>query len=389
MRCWIYIESCLHDFNATIVFLVCVTMRIMFVISDLKSGGTQRVLSLVSKELIARKYEVCLVTLSGSASDFYEVDPRIKRIALNLQVASSGFFDAVYMSFKRICGLRRSYQDCRPDVVFSFLPSVNALAVLAAVALNIRLVVSERNNISKQKISIIWSVSRRCLYPFADYVTYNSKNSYQDLRKFVKEDRLVYLPNPINITASHAKLSIERPFILCVGRLHYQKAYDVLIEAFVDVVKCYPEWKLFIAGVGDLENDLKRLSIDLGVSANVCWLGEVDDIERYYEAAQIYVLASRYEGTPNSLLEAMFFGLPCVITDEIQGSDECFVDNKTCVVIPVEDPEKLSEAIKLLIKSPSIRKDIGLEARKQVDKFRIEKVIDKWEEIINTPPRLR
>ena len=104
--------------------------------------------------------------------------------------------------------------------------------------------------------------------------------------------------------------------ILAVGRREYQKDYPSLIEAFKNILDDYPDYKLYIAGSGQLENKLKDKVRKLGILKSVKFLGQVpnDALPDLYNKAEIFVLSSFWEGFPKVLLEAMACGCKVVST---------------------------------------------------------------------------
>ena len=113
-----------------------------------------------------------------------------------------------------------------------------------------------------------------------------------------------------------------------VGRLTHQKNLSFLISVFSELLKLYPESVLLIIGGGEEENALKKKTASLGISGNVRFLGVRDDVDQLYQAMDVFVMPSHYEGLPVVGVEAQFSGLTCVfsanITRELQLSERAF-----------------------------------------------------------------
>ena len=146
----------------------------------------------------------------------------------------------------------------------------------------------------------------------------------------------------------------SKSYILCVGRLSEQKAYDVLLKAFKEISPKMDNWYLVILGKGELKKELHEMAEDLNISERVEWKGHVTNPQKYYENADIYVLPSRHEGMSNSLLEAMSFGLPAIVSEACHGSLDVIKHNKTGFVIPVNDHMALASAIEHLANNYSL-----------------------------------
>lgn len=135
--------------------------------------------------------------------------------------------------------------------------------------------------------------------------------------------------------------------LLAVGRLHEQKGFDMLLEAWKEVqkadVQCAKEWVLRIVGEGPQRAVLEQQIKDLHLT-NVVLAGRVGNVVEEYDAASLFVLSSRYEGFSLVLSEAMWCGLPCVSFDCPHGPAELLGDDRGWLV-PAMDVEKLTQQL--------------------------------------------
>jgi glycosyltransferase involved in cell wall biosynthesis len=147
------------------------------------------------------------------------------------------------------------------------------------------------------------------------------------------------------LSSEYGVQSIKR--LLAVGRLHEQKGFDMLLEAWNNVqrdnVQCTKDWSLRIVGEGPQRAALEQQIMDLQLS-NVVLAGRVENMVEEYAAASLFVLSSRYEGLPLALIEAMWCGLPCVSVDCPHGPAELLGDDRGWLV-PAMDVEKLAQQI--------------------------------------------
>ena len=206
------------------------TERIVFVISDLGSGGAQQVAIRMINRLAELQRDCFVVTFDDGTEDFVLPDPKVKLVRLGLTTENNNPFGALWWNFKRIRAIRRSLIEICPSVVVSFIGPTNCLTVLAAVGQKFKLVVSERNDPSRQSFGRIWDLCRKVLYRFADIVSANSRDALIKLKRHVPEHKLYYLPNPIKQIDQDIKIKPlhERgKKMISVGRLHPQKNYDV------------------------------------------------------------------------------------------------------------------------------------------------------------------
>lgn len=168
-------------------------------------------------------------------------------------------------------------------------------------------------------------------------------------------ERLVVIPNNVDIDvfapptadrrrAARAALNLgDERALLTLARLHEQKGLDILLDAAAQVPA--GDWTLLIAGVGPLEDDLKRQAAELGLGDRVRWLGWCDDSVAALAAADLFVLPSRYEGQPIALLEAMAAGVP-VLATAVAGTPEALDDGRLGTLAPPEDPAALAHALR-------------------------------------------
>jgi glycosyltransferase involved in cell wall biosynthesis len=167
----------------------------------------------------------------------------------------------------------------------------------------------------------------RLLYPHADRVICQSRAMADDMTKelHLNEEKITVLPNPIDLDRIRAAMQGPSarmgpgPHLLAVGRLSREKGFDLLLNALVIVRRRFPHADLIIAGEGGLERELKALSRTLYLETAVSFVGYVDPVFVFFPGATLFVLSSRYEGMPNSLLEALAAGLPVVATPASEG----------------------------------------------------------------------
>ena len=115
------------------------------------------------------------------------------------------------------------------------------------------------------------------------------------------------------------------------------------------------------------------------------WHGQVDDVYRHYETADILVLPSIHEGSPNALLEAMSCGLPAIVSDASPGPLELVTDEITGLVFRAGDAEGLAGAIERLARSPHLRGQLGAEARQRASQHDLSTVLARWEDLLDRP----
>jgi glycosyltransferase involved in cell wall biosynthesis len=276
--------------------------------------------------------------------------------------------------------LRRTIRAIEPDAVLSFLTQTNIMTVLATRGLQIRTVISERNDPRLQRHRPRVELLRRFVYHHADVVTANSKGALTSLEAFVPSEKLAFLPNPLMRSFTSETFNFRSPTVITIGRLVEQKGLDVLLAAWTKVVDKLPDWQLAIVGGGPLEGELKERTQRLGIENSVWWAGQVSDPITLLRGAQLFVMTSRFEGTPNALLEAMACGLPAVVSDASPGPCELIGtgDDSAGLIVPVEDASATAEAIIWLAQDETLRRRLGLQARERASAHEADQAIEVW-----------
>ena len=355
---------------------------VVLVVSDLQSGGAQRVVATLANAWAQCGCRVTVVTLDGDESDFFALDSGVERRRLGLAGRSRSALDAAAANWRRVGTLRRAIRQAGAPVVVSFVAATNVLAVLATFGLAVRLVICERNDPRRQRLGGPWDWLRRRLYRHADLVTANSREALDAMRAYVPAEKLRALPNPLAITGKGDGSRSGSATILSVGRLDQQKGYDILLDAFARSSARQAGWQLAILGEGALRGDLQRQADRLGLAEQLEWRGLSAELTDHYANAGIFVMASRHEGMPNVVLEAMAMGRPVIVTDRCGGALDYVTAGESGLVVPAENARALAEAIDRLASDPALRSRLGAAARQAVAACRLDRVMPLWDEAI-------
>ena len=166
-----------------------------------------------------------------------------------------------------------------------------------------------------------------------------------------------------------AKLAVKSELmILYVGRLSPEKNSKGLLEAWNKIKGDFPNAKLVFIGSGPENNLLKENIVSLDCMDSVKMVGQIGDVLKWYQAADIYVLPSYNEGLSNSLLEAMSCSLP-VVSTRVSGSAEIFEQSNIGKLVEVGDVEGLAAGIRTLLEDKKNRIKCGINARVFVERF--------------------
>ena len=375
-------------------------IKILHLIPTLLSGGAERQLANLvastSKELI--DHVVCVI---GEA-DFFA--PQV--IEAGYKVIELGI-SAKRPFFKVASEFRRVIRAEKPDIIHSWLYDANISARLAVfpkgkipIITSLQLPDYEPEAIriggwNPNKVRGLKAIDKftaRALKPYFVACSQFVKDSYKRHFGFdeSKTEVIYNSVDPAFLTAPASELTKLRAelalpanaFIyLHVGRLDPQKNHKILFEAFRRVAAETPNAYLFLAGVGSLESELKKLARELQINEKVLFLGRRNDIGALLETADVFVFPSSFEGLGVALVEAMFKSLPC-IASRIEVFQE-FIDNgETGLLIDPESAGELRNAMIELYKNADLRKSLGEKAFLIAEsRFRSDKTALEWEEL--------
>lgn len=357
-------------------------MKISFISGNLCDGGAQRVISVVASELAERGHDVNIFVFARNEKE-YSVSSKVKITAI-----SDNFEDYSKISlFKRIIHIRRFLKKFKPDVAVGFLEGGYGL-YLASFGLKVKKVASARIDpkiLWKQKG--IRAIINRKWFESADAVVLQTNSQMKNVPNKVKE-RSTVIANPVSKRALNECMqdySEKAKSIIMIGRLEKQKNYPMMLDAIQKVKQEIPGVTLNIFGKGTCGNELKALAISKGLDDSVCFKGWTQNAIGDYLNHDIFVLSSNYEGMPNSLMEAMAVGLPCVSTDCETGPADLITDRENGFLVPVGDSETMAKTlIEVLKMDCSDRVKLGCAAHSTMkDKFGVERITDKWEMLLN------
>ena len=288
--------------------------------------------------------------------------------------------------FKR---LRQEILEKRPKRVLALLTKTNILCCAAVWDQPVHLVVSERNDPSRQTLERLWSRFRKVYYRRADVVTANTKGVIEALRSMGEWQRLELLPNPLPASLSRASdgSTPERTLqILAVARLVPQKGLDVLLQAFAALpLDCRNGWSITLVGDGPERAALENQANALGIAEVVSFVGFRTDPLTFMQQAAIFALPSRFEGMPNALLEAMAAGLPSVVSDASPGPLEMVTHGEHGFVVPRDDWRAFSTALEQLMLDLPLRERQGAASREKLCSLDWSEVEPLWRSILALP----
>ncbi|SHJ11993.1 glycosyltransferase [Algibacter luteus] len=351
--------------------------KISFVIGALKSGGSERVITNLSNQLV-EKYEVHIICLTKS-EPFYELNSNVKLFYCKEQYQpSNSILQGIKLNYALYKTISNYLKKEKINLFIGFITSANILAILASRKNNIPCIISERNYTNKSNTPLHWRVLRKLLYKKAEFLVVQTEEMKKQFEPIINNNKIVILKNPIAPELTHARdINYKKEnLILNVGSLINQKAQDVLIKAFANIDNA--NWKLIIIGKGEKQKVYEELIKSLNLDNKITLLGQTKDIAQFYNKSKIFAFTSLFEGSPNALIEAMHFGLACVSTDCPTGPSELITDNHSGYLIPINDQKKLELCLKKLMNDQKLREKFSTHAIQSVASLEAKPVTLEW-----------
>lgn len=357
----------------------------MIVIHSLGGGGAERVTADLSAYWVLRGYRVSVVTQTDATADAYALHEKVKRHVLGTAAASAGRLDAALSNLRRVWKLRRIMRRERPTVVLGMMTTSSVLAVAAARGLPCRVIATEHTHPPSQELPEMWQRLRRWAYPQASAVVALTQGTCAWLERHVPGSKLTVIPNAVRWPLESGEPIIEPPprqgryRVLAVGRLHPHKGFDLLIQAFEEIARHFPNWDLVILGEGELREDLQQQIDDAGLTERISMPGRVGNVADWYVQSDLYALSSRVEGLSNTLLEAMASGLAPVAFDCDTGPREIVRNAIDGVLVsPAGDNHALAAHLSDMMAHPDQREAYARRAVDVRDRFSITRVMALW-----------
>ncbi|RVU83936.1 glycosyltransferase family 4 protein [Leucothrix sargassi] len=344
--------------------------KIALIINSLSSGGGERVVATLSQGF-AKDYDVSIIVFEGDGID-YEYGGQL----IDLKCPKKdGILGKGLNVLKRAYKLRQVFKQEKFDHIFGFMETANYPAVLASKQTIASLHI-DFNFLSKSEQLLV-----RCIYPRAKLVAPVSDDIAETLRTQVKLSNVERIYNPVPFQElqqlASAPFSHPRKFIVAVGRLTYQKHFDLMVSAFA-ASKAKEDCDLIILGDGELRESLEAQIKALGMEDKILLPGRLKNPFVYMKNAEFMTLSSRAEGFPMVLIEALSLSCPAISTDCPTGPREIIQNEVNGLLIEMENQQLLTDSIDKLFYDDSLRQRLKENASDSVSHLSVENICKEW-----------
>ena len=379
-------------------------MRIVYLLPGglFNSGGMERVTTIKANYLAdVLGYEVFIVTTEQMGRPaFYPISPKIHLCHLDIHIGKyfgkENYIQKLIRRYFKIKEYKKRvselFKEIRPDITITTLGGLDIEFV---------------NDLKDGSVKIgelhfpgtFRRIQTRKMYSsfftnwVAEIITDGFIKKCKKLKRLVvltEEEKsfwddarnILVIPNPLSFVSDEFSTT-ENKKAIAVGRLAYEKGFDMLIEAWKIVAKKHPDWELDIFGSnGGQKDTLLQLIADNQLENQVKLREPVKDIHIIYPQYSMFILSSRYmEALPMVLLEAMACGVPLVAFDAPCGPKDVIKDGKNGFLVKTGDIKALADKINQLIESPDRRKLMGNTAAEMSADYRVEEIMPRWDRL--------
>lgn len=317
-------------------------MKILYVITGLGGGGAEKVVVGLADEMSKQGHVIKIAYLKGEVVVNPE-NTQIELIYLGLENFKN--FKLAYKNYKN---LLKNFQ---PDVVHAHMVHANIFTRISRLFYSIpKLICTAHSNNEGGKARMFVYRLTHHLSDLTTNVSLSASESFENLGA-VPKNGITTVYNGINLERFHSNsmddskvraslgLSNNKLMLLAVGRLHQAKDYPNLFNAIEILLKQnYRNFKLFIAGDGDLKPELEKLVFDKKINNHVHFLGRRNDIAELMSAADLFILSSSFEGFGLVVAEAMacntfVIGTNCGGVKEVMGDTGILVEPQNSVIL--------------------------------------------------------
>lgn len=382
-------------------------MRIAYCIPSLYiPGGMERVLSIKANYFAdILGYEIYIIlTDEKEKKPYYELSSKINVINLDInfnQLWDKPLYKKSLLYFKKQNIYKKRLAEClnkiKPDFTVSMLRReinfINSIydgsikiGEMHVSKANFRDLKEESNtSFVKKIIAFFWMKQlTNELRKLAKFVVL----SHEDKEKWTELNNSCVIHDPLSFFPNKVSDCNNRQ-VIAVGRYVYQKGFDILINSWSFVNKKHPEWTLRIYGEGKMKTELEELIQSLNLSKCCILEPTVSNISEKYIESSIFVLSSRFEGFGMVITEAMACGVPAVSFACPCGPKDIISDGVDGLLVACENEVELADKICYLIENEEKRKEMGRQARINVERFKMENIANQWKELFESLGKIK
>lgn len=331
--------------------------NIAILIPTINAGGAEKQASLLASRL-ATKYNVCVILYSGEAKVNIANIQRLEEANIKIHKLIGG-------TFAKIQELKSLLKGNNIEILFNYLTKPNFIGSIAAKKAGVAHIY---NGIRNSRIDWWKLILER--FAHNHYATATIYNCYSGEEYFsskgLKKEKAIVIPNCFpNISEPIVREDKEVKHIVTVGRFVPQKDYKTIIVTIAELVKLRQDFVMDIIGYGEEEQNIRGWIKEYGVGEYINIHIRPDNVQDIVRDADIYLSTSLFEGTSNSIMEALNWSMPVVATN-VGDNNHLVISGVNGTLHPIGDAKGMAESIANLLNNYELRKDYGLASNKNL-----------------------
>ena len=338
-------------------------------------GGTERVTSIIANELVKLGYDITIISCIGGEKSYFKLDSRIKLD--RLYTNCNGLKFNLTAAYK----LRKKIKEYDFDYIIDIDTIHSFFSIPATIGLRTKVISWEHFNfyntmgIKRRKWGRILAAK------YSDrIVTLTNEDKEAFLENLKIKARIDYIYNPTPYP-NEKRNDCNSKIAISIGRLVDIKRFDVLLEIWKKIEEENSDWLLYIVGSGINKEKLLHQKENLNLK-RVIFVENTKNIKEYYEKASIYLMTSRFEGLPMTLIEAQSFGLPIISYNIKTGPKDIINNNQDGYLIENNNQEVFVEKFLELASDRNKIEQFSRKAYLNSDRFKLDEIIKKWQELL-------
>ncbi len=347
-------------------------MKILHVITSLRMGGAEKLVTELVPRLITRGHQVDVAVFDG-----VETPLMAQLKSKECKVFSLGKSMYSPMHIFRLIKLIKGY-----DIVHTHNTYPQLYAAIANIFVKTKLITTEHSTNNRRRNCAIFRIIDKWMYSQYDQVVCISDKAYENLRDYIVQDEnisVVYNGVDVEVFHNTPPLDVKKfgKFVfVMVASFHWQKDQDTLIRTLALLPR--GQFELWLVGDGNRRSILEQLTEDMGVQDDVKFWGIRSDVPQILHASDIVVMSSHFEGLSLSSLEGMAVGKPFLASD-VDGLHE--VVEGAGVLFPHKDANALAKILHKLKDDTEYYGEIASACYERVKKYDIENTINSYESL--------
>ena len=356
-------------------------MKIAHVVDSMEMGGSETLVLQMCRLQREQGHDPCVYAIATLGS----LGERMRMEGFNVQANVGSHLPDATRNFFRI------FRGSRPDVVHVHNPTPTIYAAMAARMAGVASVVSTRHSLVAPPRKLVTELKYAFAASSCDWIAGVCDATTSNVKKMhsVPARKIVRVYNgtiPLARVATEYQPPRSGFTLVYVGRLAAVKNHALLLNSFRAALSSMPNLRLWMVGDGSERNALERLAGELDVTAEVTFWGQQVDVAPFLSAADAFIMSSKSEGLPMSLLQALSLGIPAIVT-EVGGMAEVVQLAKAGYTVSVTNPTEMAEAILRLAGSQTDRQQFSINGKAAFDQyFTLKTMVDAYMDLYRKTP---